>query len=63
MRKRYNPYNKPPWLLNVRAVCCQFIVPICIFQAVRTFFFPTVFDIFLLLVLVAAAFSLKFNIF
>ncbi|WP_081591241.1 MULTISPECIES: hypothetical protein [Bacillus] len=63
MKRRYSPYNKPPWVRNLMNMCKPFIIPICIFQAIRTFFFPTTFDVLLLLVLVCIAASIRFNIF
>nr|WP_081707521.1 hypothetical protein [Bacillus massiliigorillae] len=63
MKRRYSPYNMPPWLRNIRNVCNQFIIPICIFQAIRTFFFPTTFDVLLLVLLVCAAVSMRYNVF
>ena len=49
----------PPFVQKIKFVCGQFIIPICIFQAVRTFFFPTPFDFFLLFLLIIAAFTLR----
>lgn len=59
--KRYNPYSLPSWLRKTRAVCQQFIIPFTIFQGIRTFIFPTTFDILLLtiFVLIAVAFHLE----
>jgi hypothetical protein len=59
--KRYNPYTLPPWLRNARNVCQQFIVPICIFQGIRTLLFPTAFDILLLgaVIIIAVAFYIE----
>jgi O-antigen/teichoic acid export membrane protein len=48
MRRRYNPYNYPPWLKQIRGIFAQVIIPICIFQGFRTIFLPTTFDVFLL---------------
>lgn len=61
MRRKYNPYTLPPWLRKTRSVCQQFAIPFCIFQAVRTIFFPTAFDVIFLiaLVLLACAFYME----
>ncbi|MDF2536711.1 MAG: rane protein, partial [Bacillales bacterium] len=39
--KGFNKYNLPPWLRNFRDVLKQFIVPISVFQGIRTFLIPT----------------------
>ncbi|ANB56993.1 putative membrane protein [Anoxybacillus sp. B7M1] len=59
--KRFNPYSWPPWLRQIRIVCVQIIIPITIFQAVRTIFLPTTFDVILLaiFILLAIAFRLE----
>ncbi|MGN1386392.1 MAG: hypothetical protein ACI4XS_07300 [Bacillus sp. (in: firmicutes)] len=59
MKKRYNSYNLPPFVQKIKFVCGQFIIPISVFQAIRTFFFPTPFDFFLLALLIFVAFSLR----
>jgi hypothetical protein len=55
MRRRFNSYKFQKWTRNATAVCAQFIIPLTIFQAVRTIFFPTTFDVLLLTLLVIAA--------
>ncbi|ANB60290.1 hypothetical protein GGR02_000969 [Anoxybacillus voinovskiensis] len=59
--KRFNPYSWPPWLRQLRAICAQVIIPITVFQAIRTILLPTTFDVLLLaiLVLLAVAFHLE----
>ncbi|MDQ0161179.1 hypothetical protein [Bacillus alveayuensis] len=52
MRKRFNLYSFPTWLRNFRAILEQFILPLTIFQGIRTLFFPTTFDVFLLAIFV-----------
>ncbi|MFD0047823.1 hypothetical protein ACFVHQ_00540 [Actinomycetes bacterium NPDC127524] len=61
MKRRFSPYSMPPWLRTCRNACQQCIIPICIFQGIRTFFFPTTFDVLLLalLILIAVAFQLE----
>jgi hypothetical protein len=61
MRRRFHSYKIQKWTRNAAAVCAQFIIPLTIFQAVRTIFFPTTFDVLLLtvLVIVAAAIYLE----
>jgi hypothetical protein len=57
MRRRYNPYSLPPWLRYCRSVAAQFIIPLTIFQAIRTVFLPTTFDVMLLAILILLAVS------
>ncbi len=52
MRKKINSYNITPWVKQFRGIGVQFIVPITIFQAVRTLIFPTPIDIILLALLI-----------
>ncbi|MDQ0244631.1 hypothetical protein [Priestia abyssalis] len=61
MKKRFNSYKFQKWTRNASAVCAQFIIPLTIFQAVRTVFFPTTFDVLLLtlLIILAAAVYLE----
>lgn len=56
--KRYNPYTLPPWLRTLRGLGQQFIIPFCVFQGIRTIFLPTIFDVFLLLLLLFVAYGL-----
>ncbi|AST92754.1 hypothetical protein ACWE42_16550 [Sutcliffiella cohnii] len=53
--RKYNPYSLPPWLRQVRAVCAQFIIPISIFQGIRTIFLPTTFDVLILALCITLA--------
>ncbi|MCM3587649.1 hypothetical protein M3182_18085 [Mesobacillus maritimus] len=61
MKKRYNPYSYPKWLKSIRAVCAQFMVPISVFQGIRTLIFPTGFDVllFALIIFLAVAIHLQ----
>lgn len=58
MKRRFNPYTLPPWVRQIREIGIQIIIPLTIFQGIRTVFFPTSFDVLLLalLILLAAAF-------
>ncbi|MBU8905061.1 hypothetical protein KH400_00480 [Desertibacillus haloalkaliphilus] len=47
-RRRY-----PIWLRRARDVLYQFTFPLLIFQLIRTIFFPSTFDVFLLILLAA----------
>ncbi|MBY0099107.1 hypothetical protein [Mesobacillus maritimus] len=62
MRKRYNPYTYPRWLKNLRAACAQFMIPICVFQSIRTLIFPTGFDILLLMIIIFLAVAIHMQI-
>jgi hypothetical protein len=57
MRRRYNPYSLPPWLRYCRSVAAQFIIPLTIFQGIRTIFLPTTFDVMLLAIFILLAVS------
>lgn len=52
MRKNYNPYLLPPWLRKIRFYCKNCIIPLTVFQAIRTIFIPTTGDILLLIILI-----------
>jgi len=53
--KKFNKFNLPPWLRNLRDLTRQFIIPFCIFQGIRTFFIPTTVDLLFLVILIALA--------
>jgi hypothetical protein len=61
-RRRYNPYTLPRWARTARAICAQLIIPFCVFQGIRTLFFPTTFDVFLLSLFILVALAIKFEI-
>ncbi|MEW9107970.1 MAG: hypothetical protein AB2374_01395 [Cytobacillus gottheilii] len=61
MKRRYNPHGLPPWLRSIRNVCGQFIVPICIFQGIRTLILPSILDVLLLFLLIAAVIAFQFE--
>ncbi|WP_259424341.1 hypothetical protein [Bacillus velezensis] len=58
MRKKFNSYSLPQWARQVRLVSAQVIIPITIFQGIRTIFFPTTFDVLLLTILLFLACAL-----
>lgn len=59
-RKSYNPWLLPPWLRKLRFYCKSIILPITVFQGLRTLFFPTTWD-FLFLLFLAGLTWLLFN--
>ncbi|ADP33294.1 hypothetical protein [Bacillus atrophaeus] len=61
MRKKINSYSLPPWVRQIRHASAQVIIPITVFQAIRTIIFPTTFDVLLLGILIffACAFHLE----
>jgi len=61
MRRKYNPYSLPPWLRQIRAITAQIIIPITIFQGIRTIFLPTTFDVILLAIFILLAVALYFE--
>ncbi|MEC1262912.1 hypothetical protein P9D34_21285 [Bacillus swezeyi] len=60
MRKKFNTHSLQPWLKQIRLVAVQIVLPITIFQGIRTIIFPTTFDVLLLgiLIFLACAFHL-----
>ncbi|KOO46950.1 hypothetical protein [Priestia koreensis] len=48
----FNSMQAQKWLKTIGAGCAQFIIPLTIFQAVRTLFFPSILDVFLLILFV-----------
>ncbi|MBU3572280.1 hypothetical protein IUJ58_14960 [Priestia aryabhattai] len=60
MKKRINvnSYQLQRLLKTAGAACGQFIVPLTIFQGIRTLFFPTTFDVLLLALLAILAVAL-----
>lgn len=62
MRRRYNKFTTPIWFKTVKRVCGQFIIPICIFQGIRTILLPTVFDVLLLVFVILLAISIYLDI-
>ncbi len=61
MRRGYNPYLLPPWLRKTRFYCKNIILPITVFELIRTIFLPTTFDFLLLCLLIAILFCPKFK--
>lgn len=57
-RKNYNPYLLPPWLRKTRFYCKTIIIPITVFQGVRTFLIPTTGDLILLIILLLLTYLL-----
>ncbi|WP_090396825.1 hypothetical protein [Natribacillus halophilus] len=49
------PYKKkkPPWVIKWRWAAAQILLPLICFQALRTIFLPTTFDVLLLILLVS----------
>ena len=58
MRRGYNPYLLPPWLRKCRFFLKGCIIPLTVFQALRTLFFPTTGDIILLFLLLTITYLL-----
>ncbi|HLS60548.1 MAG TPA: hypothetical protein VK044_05405 [Virgibacillus sp.] len=52
MMGRYYRYRLPPWVRHCIIVLEKVTLPILVFQLLRTLFFPTTFDVFLLGLLV-----------
>ncbi|MEK4627849.1 MAG: hypothetical protein ABS944_04935 [Solibacillus sp.] len=61
MRKNYNPYLLPPWLRKFRFLMKGCIIPLAIFQGIRTIFFPTSGDIILFILLIILCYLLSID--
>lgn len=58
MRKGYNPYLLPKWLRKIRMYLKSCIIPIIVYQGVRTILVPTTGDLIVLIVLCFIAYLL-----
>ncbi|MGG3573794.1 hypothetical protein ABES25_13855 [Bacillus gobiensis] len=61
MRKKYYKNSFSPWMKQFRAICGPFILPITIFQGIRTILFPTIFDVLLLGLLILLVCAIKYD--
>lgn len=61
MKRRFNPYTLPPWVRQIREIGVQIIIPLTIFQGIRTVFFPTSFDVLLLALLIVLAVAFRYD--
>ncbi len=57
-KQYYRRLKYPPLLLKIREACAAFILPLTIFQFIRTLLLPTPFDVILLLILIGLTLSL-----
>lgn len=57
-KQYYRRLKYPPWLLNIRDTCAAFVLPLAIFQFIRTLLLPTPIDVILLLLLIGFALAL-----
>ena len=62
MRKNYNPYLLPPWLRKIRFFMKHCIIPITVFQGIRTLLLPTTGDLILLIFLILISYLLATDI-
>ncbi len=58
----FKRYRKRPLWCKIRAILLQVLVPLIIFQAIRTFFLPTTFDIVLVTLMIVFYFSLRLGL-
>ncbi|MEK5270811.1 hypothetical protein NSR00_08175 [Aeribacillus sp. FSL K6-8394] len=58
MRKKIKPYYIQSFIKQFRSALEQFIIPLTIFQGIRTILLPTMFDIILLAILLFLAAAL-----
>ncbi|WP_256234489.1 hypothetical protein [Bacillus sp. EB600] len=62
MKRRFNKYTMPVWFQNLKRIFGQFVIPICVFQGIRTIFLPTVFDVLLFTFLILLALAIYLEI-
>ena len=62
MRKNYNPYLLPPWLRKFRFFMKHCIIPITVFQGIRTLLIPTTGDLIVLIFLIIISYLLATDI-
>lgn len=62
MGKRRKRFRPPIWFRRIREILAQVLVPLIIFQFIRTLILPTTFDVILLTVLVIIYGLLLFGI-
>ncbi|WP_062104549.1 hypothetical protein [Bacillus niameyensis] len=61
MKRKFNQHTFQNWKRNFKGVCKQLIIPFCIFQAIRTFIFPTTIDVLLLAIFIAIALGFHYE--
>ncbi|MBS4194844.1 hypothetical protein [Lederbergia citri] len=61
MKRKLNQYTFQNWFRNFKAVCKQLIIPFTIFQAIRTFIFPTTIDVLLLAIFIAISLAYHYE--
>ncbi|HEY4554573.1 MAG TPA: hypothetical protein VIG80_15375 [Bacillaceae bacterium] len=61
MKHKFNQYTFQRWVRNAKAICKQLIIPFSIFQAIRTFLFPTTLDVLLLTIFVVTAVAFHYD--
>jgi hypothetical protein len=63
MRRYKRTYNfaTPSWLRNIQSMLYDFIIPLTVFQAIRTLLIPTFLDFILLIVFIALTIRIHFQ--
>ncbi|WP_416827511.1 hypothetical protein [Ectobacillus polymachus] len=51
LKRTYN-FSTPSWLRSVQSILYDFIIPLTIFQTIRTLLLPTFIDIILLVIFI-----------
>ncbi|OLO40517.1 hypothetical protein BTR23_05875 [Alkalihalophilus pseudofirmus] len=62
MGKRYKRFRPPFWLLRLRLILIQVLLPLLCFQFIRTLLLPTTFDVILLASFAILYFLFLFNV-
>lgn len=62
MRRFKRTYNfaTPGWMRNVQTLLYDFIIPLTVFQGIRTLLFPTLLDFILLIVFIGLTIKTHF---
>ncbi len=61
MKRRFNQQALQTWIRTAKDVCRQFIIPLAVFQTIRTILLPTSFDVILLALFILIAIAFYFE--
>ncbi|MBS4202739.1 hypothetical protein [Lederbergia citrea] len=61
MKRKINQFTFQNWMKNFKGICRQLIIPFTVFQAIRTFIFPTTLDVLLLTLFIILALAFHYD--